>query len=109
MRLSSPKTDYSLTSNYTLGPITNIFHASDSDGDAITKYDFWDWNNAASSGHFNVGGAAQGANQDIFVDASQLSSVTFTSGSSFNTDRIWARAFDGSAWSDWTAANVSAH
>jgi len=58
MRLSSPKTDYSLTSNYTLGPITNIFHASDSDGDAITKYDFWDWNNAASSGHFNVGGAA---------------------------------------------------
>jgi len=56
-----------------------------------------------------AGGVAQAANQDIFVDASQLSSVTFTSGSSFNTDRIWARAFDGSAWSDWTAANVSAH
>ena len=102
-------TDYNLTPNYTLSPITNIFAVRDSDGDAITKYDFWDSNNAAFSGHFNVGGVAQSANQDIFVDASQLSTVTFTSGSAFNTDRIWMRAYDGSAWSDWTAANVSSH
>ena len=51
---------------------SSLFSVSDADGDAITKYQFWDSTSDPLSGHFVVGGVAQGTNQYIDVTAAQL-------------------------------------
>ncbi|WP_283848560.1 M10 family metallopeptidase [Bradyrhizobium sp. SRL28] len=84
--------------------VTSLFSVSDADGDAITKYQFWDSTSDPSSGHFVVGGVAQGTNQNIDVTSAQLSSTSFQSGS--GSDDLWVRAFDGVAWSGWTEFHV---
>lgn len=84
----------------------SLFSVSDADGDAISKYQFWDSTGGAASGHFMVGGVAQGAGLAIDVTAAQLSSTTFQSGS--GSDNLWVRAFDGFAWGDWEAFRVNA-
>jgi hypothetical protein len=53
----------------------------DSQGDTITKYQFWDSTSDANSGHFVVNGNAQGVNQAIDVTAAQLAQTTFQTGS----------------------------
>ena len=85
---------------------SSLFSASDPDGEAITKYQFWDSTANALSGHFVVGGVAQGTGQAIDVTAAQLSSTTFQSGS--GSDDLWVRAFDGMAWGAWTEFYVNA-
>ena len=47
-----------------------LFTTSESDGDTITQYDFW--NTGTGGGRFLVGGVTQGTNQDIYVPAAQL-------------------------------------
>ena len=84
----------------------SLFGVSDADGDAITNYQFWDSTTDASSGHFVVGGVAQGTNQNIDVTAAQLSSTTFQSGS--GSDDLWVRAFDGAEWGVWKEFHVNA-
>ena len=70
---------------------SSLFTASDSDGDAITRYDFWD--TGGGGGHFVVSGVSQPTNQDNYVSASQLAQTTFQSGS--GSDDLWVRANDG--------------
>src|SRR5262249_34090939 len=52
----------------------NLFTASDADGDAITKYAFWD---TQGHGYFTVNGVSQATNAEIDVDAAHLSDVGY--------------------------------
>jgi hypothetical protein len=78
---------------------SSLFTASDSDGDPIAQYDFWD--SGAGGGHWLLNGAALTPNQDNFVNATQLGQVTYRSGSS--TDTLYVRASDGLAYGNWTS------
>ena len=64
-----------------------------------TQYDFWD--NGAGGGHWSINGVPQASNQDILVNASQLSQVTYQAGS--GTDTIYLRATDGLHFGAWTS------
>ncbi|WP_245309240.1 M10 family metallopeptidase C-terminal domain-containing protein [Bradyrhizobium retamae] len=97
--------DFTATHNQNIA-VTGLFSVTDADGDAITKYQFWDSTSDPSSGHFVVGGVAQGTNQNIDVTAAQLSATSFQSGS--GSDDLWVRAFDGTSWSAWKEFHVNA-
>ena len=83
-----------------------LFSVTDGDGDAITKYQFWDSTTDPASGHWVVNGMVQGTNQAIDVTAAQLAQTTFQSGS--GSDDLWVRAFDGFDWSAWKEFHVNA-
>ncbi|MGN1287563.1 MAG: Ig-like domain-containing protein, partial [Bradyrhizobium sp.] len=85
---------------------SSLFSVGDSDGDSITAYQFWDSTSDPASGHFVVGGVAQGANQNIDVSAAQLASTSFQSGS--GSDDLWVRANDGTMWGAWKEFHVNA-
>ncbi|MHC2251103.1 hypothetical protein ACVILK_000795 [Bradyrhizobium embrapense] len=82
--------------------VTNLFSATDADGDAITKYALWDSN---SNGHWSINGTSQPVNTEIDVTAAQLSQTTYQAGS--GTDQLWIRANDGIAWGAWQPFNVT--
>jgi Ca2+-binding RTX toxin-like protein len=77
---------------------SSLFTATDADGDAITKYAFWDTGNGG--GHFVLNGVAQGVGQEIDVTAAQLSQLSYQSGA--GADTLWVRANDGTQWSGWS-------
>ncbi len=77
---------------------SSLFTAKDADGDAITKYAFWD--TGTGGGHFVLNGVAQGVSQEIDVTAAQLSQLSYQSGS--GADTLWVRANDGTQWSNWS-------
>jgi len=79
--------------------VNTLFAVSDADNDTITAYRFWDSTTAAASGHFVVGGVAQGTNQNIDVSAAQLAQTAFQTGTV--GDDLWVQATDGAAWSAW--------
>jgi hypothetical protein len=85
--------------------VTSLFSVSDADSDTITKYQFWDSSADPLSGHFVVGGVAQGVSQNIDVSAAQLSSTTFQTGSA--SDDLWVRVYDGTEWSAWKGFHVN--
>ncbi|SEC99889.1 M10 family metallopeptidase [Bradyrhizobium erythrophlei] len=85
---------------------SSLFTVTDPDSDTITHYQFWDSTADSASGHFVVGGVAQGTQQSIDVSAAQLASATFQSGS--GSDDLWVRAFDGTVWSSWKEFHVNA-
>jgi hypothetical protein len=85
---------------------SSLLSVSDADGDAMTRYQFWDATADPASGHFVVNGAAQGVNQIIDVSAAQFSQTMFQSGS--GPDDLWVRAFDGMQWSAWKELHVNA-
>ncbi|WP_271614781.1 M10 family metallopeptidase [Bradyrhizobium sp. CCBAU 51627] len=97
--------DYTATHNQNIAA-SSLFTVSDAEGDPITAYHFWDSTSDPSSGHFVVGGVAQGTNQNINVSAAQLSSTTFQSGS--GSDDLWVQAFDGTVWGAWKEFHVNA-
>ncbi len=90
--------DFTATANQTTA-VSNLFSVTDVDGDAITNFQFWDSSTSGSSGHFAIGGAAQGTNQNIDVSASQLANTSFVGGTT--PDDLWVRAYDGNQWSQW--------
>ena len=77
---------------------SSLFTAKDADGDAITKYAFWD--TGSGGGHFVLNGVAQGVNQEIDVTAAQLSQLSYQSGS--GADTLWVAAYDGTMWGNWS-------
>jgi hypothetical protein len=48
---------------------SSLFSVTDADHDSIAKYEFWDSTTIAASGHWSVGGVAQGTNQNIDITA----------------------------------------
>jgi hypothetical protein len=59
---------------------SSLFSVTDADNDSITKYRFWDSTADPASGHFVIGGVAQGTNQAIDVTAAQLAARRFRAG-----------------------------
>ncbi|MBA2589182.1 MAG: hypothetical protein H0U98_11245, partial [Alphaproteobacteria bacterium] len=84
---------------------SSLFMVSDADNDTITKYQFWDTTTDLLSGHFVVNGAPQAARTLIEIPASDLSQVSFLTGSA--GDMLQVRAFDGTAWSAADSAQWS--
>ncbi len=76
---------------------SSLFTVSDPNGYAITEYQFWDSTRTAASGHFYINGVQQAPGTVINVAASQLSQMTFVTGSISNALQV--RAFDGVSWS----------
>lgn len=85
---------------------SSLFSVSDSDGDAITAYKFYDSTPDAASDHWVVGGVAQGPSQTITITAAQLGSTSFQTAS--GSDDLWVSASDGSMWSPWVEFHVNA-
>jgi hypothetical protein len=82
----------------------SLFQATDPDGDAIAKYEFWD--PAAGNGGFTLNGTAQAARQVLSV--SSLAGLAWDTTGQDGTAVFAMRASDGSAWSDWTTVSVDA-
>ena len=78
---------------------SGLFSVTDSDGDLINQYQIKDATISSLSGHFEIGGVAQGANKTLTLSDTQMSSLTYVSGSV--ADDLWVRGYDGKDWSDW--------
>ncbi len=97
--------------NQTLLP-SDLWQASDSDGDAITAYQLWDSTRDPASGHFFLGGVQQAPGTVINVTAAQVQQglLTFVTGTV--SSALQVRAFDGVSWSAgdtaaWSPFNVN--
>jgi VCBS repeat-containing protein len=90
------------TANFSTPPnqtfaAASLFAVTDPGGKPITEYEFWDSTRDPNSGHFYLNGAEQAPGTIIEVPASQLSKLTFVTGTVSNALQV--RAFDGSNWS----------
>ena len=82
--------------------VMNWTTTSDADGDAITKYQFWDGNSAANSSYFwTPENSHWAAGTAIDVNAADLDDVWVRGGTAPGTDTMYVRAFDGTDWSPW--------
>ncbi len=79
---------------------SSLFTYSDPVGAGATEYDVWD--TGTVGGHFVLNGVALAANQDNYITAAQLASLSYQSGS--GTDTLWIRANDGTLWGAWSTA-----
>jgi hypothetical protein len=77
--------------------LSSLLSVTDADSDAITQYQLWDATRDPASGHFVVNGVAQAASSVITINATDLASASFVTGSV--GDNLQIRAFDGIAWS----------
>lgn len=77
----------------------SLFQVSDANGDAITRYAFWD--GGSGGGYFRVNGVVQPAGRTIYVSAADLDKVQYVGGSRAGTERVFAAANDGRLWSNW--------
>ena len=90
-----------LTHNQSIAA-SSLFTATDPDGDPIITYALKD---PTTNGYFVVNGVVQAANE-INITAAQLTQTTYQSGS--GSDQISIRASDGTLWSTWQTATVTA-
>jgi len=100
-------------SNHTLNAsewaqVVNWTGATDADGDAITKYQFWDGGGAANSGYFWTPANSHWASGTVIdVPASDLDDVWVRGGTASGSETMYVRAFDGVDWSAWHAYTLS--
>ncbi|MGE9009791.1 hypothetical protein ACO2JO_14485 [Leptospira interrogans] len=84
------------------GQVKNWLSYSDANGDAATKYQFWDSGTAANSAYFFTSSNSHwAANTTIEVSASDLANVWVKGGSATGSETLWVRAFDGHDWGAW--------
>ncbi|MBA3031742.1 MAG: hypothetical protein FP818_01480, partial [Rhodocyclaceae bacterium] len=83
---------------------STLFTVTDPDGDVPTKYEFWD--DVNGGGHFTKNGIVQVAGTSITVNADELPDLSYVGGDAMTIERVWVRAYDGQAWSGWTAWNM---
>jgi Ca2+-binding RTX toxin-like protein len=81
-----------------------LFSVTDADSDAIASYELWD--DVNGGGYWRVNGVQQAAAQTIALSAEDVAATDYVAGSG-GTERVWARAFDGMAWSGWTSWNIT--
>ena len=82
---------------------STLFTANDADGDSLL-YFFYDNSAAATSGHFEINGAAQAAGTTFAVSQAQLANTTFVAGTT--GDDLFVNAWDGVAFSGPKEFNV---
>jgi hypothetical protein len=79
--------------------VSTLFSTSDADGDAITRYRFWD--NGTGGGEFRVNGVAKTPKMEFEVDAAALADTVYAAGAVTGTEGIAISVYDGAAWSAW--------
>ncbi|MVT66560.1 hypothetical protein GPL21_15800 [Bradyrhizobium pachyrhizi] len=93
--------DQSLHIN-TWSKVENWLSYSDANGDAATKYQFWDGGTSATGAYFwTPTNSHWAANTTIEVSADDLTNVWVRGGSTTGSETLWVRAFDGSDWGNW--------
>jgi hypothetical protein len=101
--VANPTSNSVLGTNQQTFAATSLFTASDADGDNLTQspaqYDFWD--TGSGGGHWVINGTPGATNTDNFVNAAQLSQVTYKAGS--GTDTLWVRVNDGTGFGPWSS------
>ena len=97
--VSTPVHGFVSGANSATYAFSDLFTVSDADGEQVTQYDFWD--TGTGGGHWSINGVQQGSNQEILVNASQLSQVTYQAGS--GTETLYMRASDGLHFGPWTS------
>ncbi|MGY4503260.1 hypothetical protein ACVWYH_007217 [Bradyrhizobium sp. GM24.11] len=87
--------------------VHNWINASDADGDAITQYQFWDGNSAASSSYiWTPDNSHWAGGTAIDVNASSLDDVWVRGGTAPGADTMYVRAFDGTTWGAWDSFQI---
>ena len=85
-----------------------LLNYSDANGDAATRYQFWDSGTAATSAYFWTSDNTHwNANTTIDVSAADLSSIWIQAGSATGSETMWVRAFDGYNWGNWDSFTVT--
>ncbi|CAN7297053.1 hypothetical protein LJR220_001509 [Bradyrhizobium sp. LjRoot220] len=88
--------------------VSTLLSYSDANGDAATKYQFWDSGTAATSAHFWTPTNSHWApNTTIEVSAADLANVWIQGGSTTGSETLWVRAFDGFNWGAWDTFTVA--
>ncbi|GEC51663.1 hypothetical protein ABIF38_000597 [Bradyrhizobium japonicum] len=88
--------------------VDNWLTKTDANGDAITKYQFWDSGTAATSAYFwTPDNSHWAANTTIDVSAADLANVWIHGGSTTGSETMWVRGFDGTEWSNWDTFTVT--
>jgi hypothetical protein len=82
---------------------STLFTANDADGDSLL-YFFYDNSAAATSGHFEINGAAQAAGTTFAVSQAQLATTTFVAGTT--GDDLFVNAWDGHNFSGPKAFHI---
>lgn len=82
-----------------------LFAAADANGDAIVKYEVSINNPTPESGRWILNGVNQATSSTITVSAADLASLRFSAG--WTADEVQVRAYDGQAWSGWSAVTVN--
>ena len=99
--------DHSLQSNE-WARVASWISYSDADGNAATKYQFWDGGAGASSGYFwTPANAHHPADTTIEVAAADLAGVWLRGGAAAGEETMWVRAFDGTEWGAWDAFTLT--
>ncbi|MGH7602919.1 MAG: calcium-binding protein, partial [Gemmatimonadaceae bacterium] len=76
-----------------------LFSVFDEDGQTPTQYELYD--DVEGGGYFSVNGMQKAAGIAIPVSATDLADTDYVAGATPGTERVWARAYDGEAWSAW--------
>ena len=85
---------------------STLFSATDADGDAITRYRFFD--DTTGNGYFLLNGVAQAENANIEITSAQLPSFAYQVSATEAGDVLWVQAYDSVAWSQWKSFTVNA-
>jgi VCBS repeat-containing protein len=88
--------DVQLTKSQTSVAASNLFSASDPDGDTITQYGVYDA--TPGNGHFQVGSMVEPSGV-FYLTAAQYAQAVFIPGASGASEHIYADAYDGFQWS----------
>jgi len=81
---------------------SSLFGGSAFGGQSVTAYEVED--TTADSSHWVFNGTVEPAGQLLFVEAAQLSELTFQTG--YSTDTVMVRADDGTQWGNYTTFTV---
>ena len=76
----------------------------------ILRYAVYDVPSAGgSNGLFNVGGSAKAATSQnlLYLNASDLATLTFQPPSATSSDKVLISAYNGSYWGDWASLNIN--
>lgn len=78
---------------------SELFSATDPDGDAITQYEFED-EALASSGRFELNGVGQANGSTVTIGAGQLSNLIYVGGTSIGKEDVFVRVLANGQWSN---------
>lgn len=84
----------------------SLISVTDPDGDAITRYRFFD--GTGGNGRFFLNGTPQAEIANFEIAATQLANLQFNLGAGGTSDTVWAQVYDGFVWSAWTSFAVTA-